>query len=103
MAGDADEGAGLAAPEQGDEPVVLAGAKGRLGGGPLVGAVEALALRIAEMNGERLNDLAAAVIEQGAALGARRAERHQLGGKADGHAHRLVAQHRPADILASPK
>ncbi len=52
MAGDAHEGAGLAAPEQGDEPVVLTGAKGRLGGGALVDAVEALAVRIAEMNGE---------------------------------------------------
>ena len=100
MAGRAHEGAGLAAPEQADEPVVLAGAEGRLGGRPLVGAVEVLAVRIAEMNAERLNDRAGAVVEQRAAFDVRRAERHQLGGKAHGHAHRLVAQHGPADILA---
>ena len=47
-----------------DEPVVLAGAEGRLSGRPLVGAVEVLAVRIAEMDAERLNDRAGAVIEQ---------------------------------------
>ena len=52
------------------------------------------------MHGERLADLAAAVIPQRIALVARRAERHQLGGKADGDAHGLVAQHRPADLVA---
>ena len=52
------------------------------------------------MDGERLNDFAGAVIEQGVALGAWRAERHQLRGKADGDTHGLITQHGPADILA---
>ena len=100
MARHVDVGVGLAVLEKGDEPVVLAGAKVRLGGDPLVGAVEVGAARIAKMHAHRLGDFAAAVIPQDVALGARRAECHQLGGKTDGDADGRVAQHGPAHLIA---
>ena len=52
------------------------------------------------VDADRLADRAAAVVEECAAVDARRAEGHELGGNADGEAHRGIVQHRPADGLA---
>jgi len=52
------------------------------------------------VDADRLADRAAAAIEECAAVDARRAEGHKLGGNANGETHRGIVQHGPADGLA---